>query len=241
MRSETSLTTTKHQGMTAEPPAQTRQIAISLEALLSNCERSSDGKRWEISESRWTAPGISRQALFDRRSEIERAMARAPERVVVALILEMFLRYSSAAGADDRAQRAAAYASDLSQFPAWAIAKAIEGRGASPFAPSSIELVDKARSAVQQFKAELIQINRVLNAETVRTQTESERQRVMEGFDAIRETLSILDDYESKRGREERLTAEAKEAVARMEAGERVTLPPMSPRLRAHFGLDGDR
>lgn len=164
-------------------------------------------------------------------------MARAPERVAAAMILEMFLRYSSAAGADDRAQRVAAYASDLAQFPAWAIAKAIEGRGASPFAPSSAELVDKARAAVQPFRAELMQINRVLTAETVPDRTEDERRRVAEAFEEIRSAVKFDEASEPRHLREKRLTAEAKEAVERMEAGERVTLPRLSDGLRASLGL----
>jgi len=231
--------TTAQQSTQSQPPAtQTREFSISLAALLSSCERTTDGKRWQIAERRWAAPGSCRHALLARRGELERALIRPMRRVVETMIGQMFLRFPSSANAPDMEARIAAYASDLAEFPAWAVASAIGGSGGS-FAPSSADLVERARAAIQPFATELTQINKVLTAETVRETTADERARIAAGFDAAREAArkASNDGFETQREREDRLQAEAVAAVEAMEAGERITLPPMSDRLRAVLGI----
>jgi hypothetical protein len=140
----------------------------------------------------------------------------------------MFLRFPASANAPDQASRIAAYTSDMARFPLWAIKDALASVSGT-FAPSSAELVNAARKAVEPVNIEIADISKILRAETYRAPDASERARIEEGF---RDTIEWL----NRSGREEKrgeLTGEDCKRITEGYQSDPVVLPPMSEELRA--------
>ena len=144
------------------------------------------------------------------------------------------LRFPSSANAPDMAARITVYVSDLSEFPMWAITKAIEAHSRAQFAPSSALLVDAARSAKADVVDEGLKIDRLLRAEVRAEQSPADRAMVERGYrdlvDKLREN-EPFDMHAKPQGRP--LTRqEAEQAVDAMKAAP-VDLPPLSEAARA--------
>ena len=142
----------------------------------------------------------------------------------------MFLRFPASANAPDQDARIAAYVADLVSFPMWAIEIAIAG-ARNTFAPSSGELVDAARKAMQHVTDEQASISKVLQAEVIPPEDHEERARVEAGF---RDMLERMHDqgHVDAFGKPSRLTKS--DYIRMVEDMERnpVDLPPMSDELR---------
>ena len=208
---------------------QTRDFSIFLAKLTTGMERTADGMRWQIEESKLSRPGI-RQALEARNSELDRSLTRAAPQAIASALAAMFLRFPASANAPDQDARIAAYTSDLSQFPGWAIRTAINGVSGT-FAPSSAELVNLARKAIQHVTMEQADIARVLNAETYRTETAEERERVERGFQETVAILKRVNSYDA--GKPGELTDEDCKRIAEDMKANPVVLPQMSDRLKS--------
>lgn len=216
-----NLTTTTPTGL---PTPQSREVSDLIAHLSTGLTRSSDGKRWEIAESRFSRPD-ARQALEARSAELSRSMIRAASRQLAQLIAQMFLRFPSAANAPDQDARIAAYVSDLAGFPLWAVQKAVYAANGQ-FAPSAAQLVQTARQAVQPVCDEQASIARILMADTVGEGGKLDS--VDKGFDELRDQLC----GEGKRKSRAAMREDAQRALEAMRL-KREPLPKMSNELRA--------
>jgi hypothetical protein len=106
--------------------------------------------------------------------------------MVAARVGRLFLRFPGTR-IEDAEATVAAYATDLSRFPLWAVDRGlmmvIEGRsyGTGAFAPSSVECQRECEKAMSAVRAEIADLSRVLSAAVYHEVTESEREKVKAG------------------------------------------------------------
>lgn len=139
------------------------------------------------------ASAADKAALYERRDAISASLAPATPRAAAALVAQMFLRFPASANSPDQAGRVAAYASDLRAQPPWAIQAAIAGM-TGQFAPSSADLLAACRRETMEARNEIAAIDRVLNADVYRVETEAERERVSTGFRRLTESIGWHDE-----------------------------------------------
>lgn len=136
---------------------------------------------WSISDRR--APvGADLIALRDREKQLRASLEPAPINAIQNAVLRMFLGFPSAANLD-AAGTAAAYASALSIYPAWAIGAAcgaaVRGELGNPsFAPSVAELAKYAQAKIATVETEARTINRILTADVFHEPSPEESERV---------------------------------------------------------------
>ena len=129
-------------------------------------------------------------------------MCRSDKAAVAARVARMFLRYPSSRGLDVEAT-VAAYATDLCQFPLWAVDAAIKEviRGyvgsAGQFAPSSIEIQAACKKHILKPAMELRDIGTILNANVYRERTPEEKRRVCEMFNSLKSDLGFNRPFET--------------------------------------------
>jgi len=233
---------TKITGSATPPTPQTRDLSDWIAVLSSGLTRSQDRSRWEISSEKLSRPGV-RQALEARVVELNVSLTRAAPRAIASLVAGMFLRYPASANAPDQEARISAYVTDLSQFPLWAIEKAISGHFGT-FAPSSSELTSSCGQIIHRVADEKTSIQRILTAEVVDHEAAAiERERVKNGFaDLVERTRAVADRMAHSENRpgqpyqKYRFTKTDYERMAEQMQANPVELPQMSDELRKIVG-----
>lgn len=143
---------------------------------------------------------------------------------------------------EDAEATVAAYATDLSRFPLWAIDRGlmmvIEGRsyGTGTFAPSSVECQRECERAMSAVRAEIADLSRVLSAAVYHEVTESEREKVKAGFDALIADLRLREPFQPiKRAGTQPTKAEAESALERLACDTR-PIPVLSAEVLKKLG-----
>jgi len=226
------------------PPAPASRMFADMLAIYRNAVERTPAGLLSISDKRAPA-GVDRERLESRLVEIDMANRPGPPQAIARRVARLFLRFPSSRLTDANSEATvAAYAADLSKFPLWAIDQAMMDaitKGGS-FAPSSPELRAMCERALSRWSMEAADIRAVLTADVYHEQTDAERAKVKEGFDALVADLGLREDpwllrAPGKRPYSSVTPAEAVDALEAMKANPEPP-PALSPALRAHMGLD---
>lgn len=170
-----------------KPPAtQTRAQADLLGVYRSRITLGSDGVSWSITEGDQPT-GRDLELMQARRAELASFKPAEPQ-AIAARIARLFLRFPGTAKGSP--EQVAAYVTDLKRFPLWAIDKGLSAvvQGhvlkATQFAPSSLEVQNAVRKALEPAQTEFALIGNVLNATVVQRpiMTPEERARAVEDW-----------------------------------------------------------
>ncbi len=194
--------------------------------------------------------GADLTRIEKRRAELVSAKQPTDPKLIQPRIGRLFLRFPSAR-IDDPEATTAVYAIDLAPFPLWAIEAGImallRGHGLDnrSFAPSSVVVRDAVVREMARVDAELVMINRVLDAKP-KMPPPADAGRKARALEAAINFISGSQaaDAALKRGRmseDELVVARAiSEAHAASKPDPR-PMPSLSPYLRSKLGLgDGD-
>ena len=166
-----------------------------------------------------------RNALAVRRAQLQAAIGGTSKAEIAARIARLFLRFPSARA--DAEATTAAYATDLMNYPLWAIdrgiMKAIE-TWKSAFAPSSPELRAMVAAEAKPFTEELRDLTAILDAQVFHDLPADERARVSAQFAQLIADLGV----HSPLRRKANVSTKA-EAEAWLEAHKGEPLPTLSP------------
>lgn len=182
------------------------------------------------------------QAELDKfnetRNRLNASLKQGDRKQIALRISEMFSAWPSARyDAESFRQMTAAYVAQVETYPLWivdAAAKAMVARGGS-FPPSAGDLAGECERQAMPIKRDIGRLDKVLGAQVFHVETESEKARVSEGFDKLREDLALHDDRFHKPGephQKYRLTKVDYERMVEEMERNPVVLPPMSNALK---------
>lgn len=224
------------QAISSRPSAMSRDLSDRL-AWMTNQIETHPGAGEAIPDTALPTPS-ERQSLQDRKRSLEAMMAPGNRVEIGLTISELLSTFPSVRhDAEAAAQMVAAYTAHAEKFPLWAVREAcaeIVARG-STWPPSAGEIIAAAQGRLTPYRREVLSIDRVLKAQVFHVETESEKARVSEGFDKLREDLALHDDRFHKPGephQKYRLTKVDYERMVEEMERNPVVLPPMSNALK---------
>lgn len=188
-----------------QPPAINPVLLRSLDILLSGASR--EEGRAVLLPGKTLTPG-DRSALEVRGRVLERSIEHRDNREIAQIVADMLASYPSARTVGEEARMViTAYVSSLSDLPPWAVqdaarqwARGKAGSDAPAFPPSSAQLYASAEANISRLQLERSRIADALQA-VEHQPTDTEKARVAEGFDRLRNSLSARKTLEQDSAR----------------------------------------
>ncbi len=185
--------------------------------------------------------------MMGRRADLRGSMGAASAQEAGQLVSVMFAGFQSVRDSEDEAKkRLALYVSQLKAFPAWAIKASCErfmrgevGGANAAFAPSIAELVSDIVTQTRWIRAELADLDAVLDADVMHEPDEAEQERMRIKWRQLADEIGLAADPTAKREREP-TRQEALEWLHEAQEAAPMSPPPaMSEESRAKMGLIG--
>lgn len=152
-----------------------------FDAKLGRLERHGGGV-WAIDERHaLTAP--ERNWLVERQGALAASFAPADRETIRTAVARFFLRWPNVAKGDADARRET-YVRELMAFPLWAVIEGMKAVGGE-FLPPSPVVAAACEAAVTRARAEVLRVDRLLNAVTYRVPTQEERDASIERVNAL--------------------------------------------------------